>query len=58
VNREEHEQELAASHARSQSEERDATPQDKWMREITELDAEMKTLLNEIGSDDYNQEPF
>ena len=50
MNREEHEQELAASHARSQSEERDATPQDKWMREITELDAEMKSLLNDIGS--------
>jgi len=58
MNREEHEERLAASHARAESEERDETPQDKWFREITELDAEMKSLLNEIGSDDYNQEPF
>ena len=58
MNREEHEERLAASHARAESEERDETPQDKWFREITELDAEMKSLLNDIGSDDYNQEPF
>ena len=60
MNRQDHEERLAASHARGVSEERDETPQDAWMREATELDAEMKTLLNDIGStNDSNElQPF
>ena len=60
MNRDEHNERLAASHARAESEERNESPQDRWMRGAIELDAEMKTLLNELGGDDNDSslEPF
>lgn len=61
MNRKEHEERLAASHARSESEERDE-PLHEWrLRQFKEIDEEMKSILNEINDTDYSEfdsEPF
>jgi len=61
ITREEHEQELAASHARATAEERDE-PLHEWRkRQWREIDSEMKSMLNEINdtdTSDFDSVPF
>ena len=58
ITREEHEQELAASHARSEAEERDEPLHDWRMRLFREIDSGMKSMLNEVNDTDTNTNDF
>ena len=54
MNRQEHEQELAASNARDIAEDGDKKREDR-LREFKEIDDGMKEIIN---YEDYNREPF